>query len=40
MKRFIAACAQIVAAPNAVTENLEKAETWLEVVCQGRQTML
>ncbi|MFB0534302.1 MAG: carbon-nitrogen hydrolase family protein [Anaerolineae bacterium] len=30
MKRFATACAQIAVAPNAVTENLEKIETWLE----------
>ena len=29
MKRFITACAQIAAAPNAVTENLEKVKTWV-----------
>jgi beta-ureidopropionase len=30
MKPFTVACAQIAATPNAVTENLEKVETWLE----------
>ncbi|TEU16052.1 MAG: carbon-nitrogen hydrolase family protein [Anaerolineales bacterium] len=30
MKAFTAACIQIAIAPNAVTENLEKIETWLE----------
>jgi len=30
MKGFTAACAQIAVTPNAVQENLEKVETWLE----------
>jgi predicted amidohydrolase len=30
MKLFTVACAQIAATPNAVTENLEKVEAWLE----------
>ena len=31
MKRFIASCVQIAITPNAVKENLEKVETWLEM---------
>ncbi len=30
MRTFIAACAQIAITPNAIAENLEKVETWLE----------
>ncbi len=31
MKKFVASCVQIAITPNAVKENLEKVETWLEM---------
>ena len=40
MKRFTTACVQIAAAPNAVTENLEKVETWLERAVKENEAAL
>jgi beta-ureidopropionase len=40
MKRFIASCVQIAVTPNAVKENLEKVETWLEMAVRQHRAEL
>jgi beta-ureidopropionase len=40
MKRFIASCVQIAITPNAVKENLEKVETWLEMAVRQHRAEL